>query len=242
MANEQLVELYLEKRDNLEPEERRMIVGLLGFAPPAVRTARAATLPGPAPMAPALPVPNPLTVAAAPVERPREPYKVSAETRRRMSEAAKARVARDGGEQLKKMVETAAKAATARRARGEGRTFSDDTRQKMSESAAARWARGDGGGFPKGHHHTEETLMSTEIRYFIGFVGLTGSIGWMMNGKFFVTEAITRWISMASAIMMRNSMDWRISAATGRGVSPETHHIGTATEPFGETLKLSIIV
>jgi hypothetical protein len=34
----------------------------------------------------------------------------------------------------------------------------------------------------------------------------------------------------------------RISTATGRGVSPDTYHIGTATEPFGKTLKLSIIV
>lgn len=33
---------------------------------------------------------------------------------------------------------------------------------------------------------TFSRLMSTEIRYFIGLVGLTGSIGWIMNGNFFV--------------------------------------------------------
>jgi hypothetical protein len=162
MSNADVVELYLLKRDSLESDERRMIIGLLGFAAPPV-TAPTTTPPLIEMAAPALPAPEPvtapkpLTVAPAPGESPRGPYRISAETRRRLSEAAKARNARDGGAQLRRMVEAAAKVNKTRRDRGEVPTVNDESRRKMSEAAKARWARGDGSGFRKRHHHTEET-------------------------------------------------------------------------------------
>jgi hypothetical protein len=148
------VELYLRKRDSLEPNERRIIIGLLDSTPsivsipPAIALAASTSVVAPSVAA---------STQTAVAQRPAGPYKVSAETRRRMREAAKARVARDGGAQLRKMVEAAAKAAAARRERGDSRTVTDEARLKMSESAKARWGRGDGRGFSNGHKHSAET-------------------------------------------------------------------------------------
>ena len=80
MDKEQLAELYLQKRDTLEPDERRMIVGLLGFAAATMQAPPAIALPTPTPigMQPVV-----LVAPTTPVQRSREGYKFSDETRRR---------------------------------------------------------------------------------------------------------------------------------------------------------------
>jgi hypothetical protein len=132
------VELYLQQRDILEPEERRMIVGLLGFAAPPVLTARVATLPVPGPVVsqPVIPpAPTP------PVQAPSQGFKVSDETRRKMSEAAKARWARGDGSGFQK-----------------DKKHSVETRIKMSEAAKARIARDNGAQIKKMHDTVRDAL------------------------------------------------------------------------------------
>jgi hypothetical protein len=138
MSNADLVELYLRKRDDLESDEKRMIIGLLSFAAPIVQAPPPEALSTPAPVAPALVVASAQTVAA---DGSREGDTVSDETRRRMSEAAKARYAQGGGGGFPK-----------------GHKHSAETRRKMSDSAKARIARDNGAHIKKMHDTVRDAL------------------------------------------------------------------------------------
>jgi len=137
MSNADLVELYLLKRDSLESDEKRMIIGLLGFVAPVVPTPPPAAIPVPGPVVsqPVIPpAPTP------PVLAPRG-FKLSDETRRKMSTSAKARHARSAGGGFRK-----------------GYKHSEETRRKMSESAKARIARDNGAHIKKMHETVRDAL------------------------------------------------------------------------------------
>jgi hypothetical protein len=144
MDNKELAHLYLTKRDCLEPDERRMIIALLGFAAPVAQTPPAGALPTPTSVIPELIVPM---TDALPLQQPHEGFTVSDETRRKMSEAANARLARGHGSGFTK-----------------GYHHSAETRLKMSKSAKARIAR-DGGVQMKKMHDTVRAALALARRF-----------------------------------------------------------------------------